>query len=207
MGARGTLSLGRQARGPAELRPELRGPALPRPDLAAACRTCGIQHLERAGENLSLLTSFYFCIVTFSTVGYGDVTPKIWPSQLLVVIMICVALVVLPLQVGPSWRGTVRLVLPLQGRGEGRDREGRGGTLRGWGLVTMLSSAVSGEEGCPVPLPPGTWAGCGAGGWQGVQRLRRCSSSCGPREAGQPVSSVSPSHLSLGQSAAKRART
>ncbi|XP_012663693.1 potassium channel subfamily T member 1 isoform X2 [Otolemur garnettii] len=61
-------------------------------------RTCGIQHLERAGGNLSLLTSFYFCIVTFSTVGYGDVTPKIWPSQLLVVIMICVALVVLPLQ-------------------------------------------------------------------------------------------------------------
>ncbi|KAM6182824.1 potassium channel subfamily T member 1 isoform 4-T4 [Erethizon dorsatum] len=60
--------------------------------------TCGIQHLERAGENLDLLTSFYFCIVTFSTVGYGDVTPKIWPSQLLVVIMICVALVVLPLQ-------------------------------------------------------------------------------------------------------------
>ncbi|XP_075415008.1 potassium channel subfamily T member 1 isoform X2 [Tenrec ecaudatus] len=61
-------------------------------------RTCGIQHLERSGGNLSLLTSFYFCIVTFSTVGYGDVTPQIWPSQLLVVIMICVALVVLPLQ-------------------------------------------------------------------------------------------------------------
>lgn len=65
-------------------------------------RTCGIQHLERAGDNLSLLTSFYFCIVTFSTVGYGDVTPKIWPSQLLVVIMICVALVVLPLQVSSA---------------------------------------------------------------------------------------------------------
>ncbi|KAI5613191.1 potassium channel subfamily T member 1 isoform X2, partial [Silurus asotus] len=59
---------------------------------------CGIQHLERAGKNLSLFDSLYFCIVTFSTVGYGDVTPKIWPSQLLVVIMICVALVVLPLQ-------------------------------------------------------------------------------------------------------------
>lgn len=66
-------------------------------------RTCGIQHLERAGEKLSLFKSFYFCIVTFSTVGYGDVTPKIWPSQLLVVIMICVALVVLPLQVRPTW--------------------------------------------------------------------------------------------------------
>ncbi|XP_038589928.1 potassium channel subfamily T member 2 isoform X3 [Micropterus salmoides] len=60
--------------------------------------TCGIQHLERAGKNLTLFNSFYFCIVTFSTVGFGDVTPRIWPSQLLVVIMICVALVVLPLQ-------------------------------------------------------------------------------------------------------------
>ncbi|XP_069772372.1 potassium channel subfamily T member 1 [Narcine bancroftii] len=59
---------------------------------------CGIQHLERAGDNLSFFNSLYFCIVTFSTVGFGDVTPHIWPSQLLVVIMICVALVVLPLQ-------------------------------------------------------------------------------------------------------------
>uniref|UniRef100_A0A8C2FIS7 Si:dkey-21e5.1 n=1 Tax=Cyprinus carpio TaxID=7962 RepID=A0A8C2FIS7_CYPCA len=59
---------------------------------------CGIQHLERAGKSLTLFDALYFCIVTFSTVGYGDVTPRIWPSQLLVVIMICVALVVLPLQ-------------------------------------------------------------------------------------------------------------
>ncbi|KAM8929904.1 potassium channel subfamily T member 2 isoform 2-T2 [Pelodytes ibericus] len=59
---------------------------------------CGIQHLERAGNHLSLFDSLYFCIVTFSTVGFGDVTPKIWPSKLLVVIMICVALVVLPIQ-------------------------------------------------------------------------------------------------------------
>lgn len=63
------------------------------------CSACGIQHLERAGKHLSLFDSFYFCIVTFSTVGYGDVTPQIWPSKLLVVILICVALVVLPLQV------------------------------------------------------------------------------------------------------------
>ncbi|RLV76633.1 hypothetical protein DV515_00016779, partial [Chloebia gouldiae] len=59
---------------------------------------CGIQHLERAGNRLTLFDSLYFCIVTFSTVGFGDVTPKIWPSKLLVVIMICVALVVLPIQ-------------------------------------------------------------------------------------------------------------
>lgn len=60
---------------------------------------CGIQHLERAGNNLTLFDSLYFCVVTFSTVGFGDVTPKIWPSQLLVVIMIFVALIVLPIQV------------------------------------------------------------------------------------------------------------
>uniref|UniRef100_A0A673A2X6 Potassium channel, subfamily T, member 1 n=1 Tax=Sphaeramia orbicularis TaxID=375764 RepID=A0A673A2X6_9TELE len=60
--------------------------------------SCTLIHSVRAGRNLSLFNSFYFCIVTFSTVGFGDVTPRIWPSQLLVVIMICVALVVLPLQ-------------------------------------------------------------------------------------------------------------
>ncbi|KAF3846243.1 hypothetical protein F7725_003321, partial [Dissostichus mawsoni] len=54
---------------------------------------CGIQHLERAGNNLTLFDSLYFCVVTFSTMS-----PQIWPSQLLVVIMIFVALIVLPIQ-------------------------------------------------------------------------------------------------------------
>ncbi|XP_066536824.1 potassium channel subfamily T member 2 [Hoplias malabaricus] len=60
--------------------------------------TCGVQHLERAGLQLTLFDSAYFCIVTFSTVGFGDIYPKIWPSKLLVVIMICVVLLVLPVQ-------------------------------------------------------------------------------------------------------------
>ncbi|XP_012872827.1 PREDICTED: potassium channel subfamily T member 2 isoform X4 [Dipodomys ordii] len=59
---------------------------------------CGIQHLERIGKKLNLFDSLYFCIVTFSTVGFGDVTPETWPSKLFVVAMICVALVVLPIQ-------------------------------------------------------------------------------------------------------------
>uniref|UniRef100_A0A8C7KLH3 RCK N-terminal domain-containing protein n=1 Tax=Oncorhynchus kisutch TaxID=8019 RepID=A0A8C7KLH3_ONCKI len=59
---------------------------------------CGIQHLERAGKKLTVFNSWYFCVVTFSTVGYGDVTPNVWPSKLLVIIMISVALVVLPIQ-------------------------------------------------------------------------------------------------------------
>uniref|UniRef100_A0A8C8JFK4 RCK N-terminal domain-containing protein n=1 Tax=Oncorhynchus tshawytscha TaxID=74940 RepID=A0A8C8JFK4_ONCTS len=59
---------------------------------------CGIQHLERAGKRLTVFDSWYFCVVTFSTVGHGDVTPNVWPSKLLVIIMISVALVVLPIQ-------------------------------------------------------------------------------------------------------------
>ena len=38
-------------------------------------------------------------MVTFSTVGYGDYVPDIWPSQLYMVVMIGVALIVLPTQV------------------------------------------------------------------------------------------------------------
>ncbi|KTG32577.1 hypothetical protein cypCar_00038496, partial [Cyprinus carpio] len=59
---------------------------------------CGVEHLQRAGTKVTVFDSFYFCIVTFSTVGFGDVIPDIWPSKLLVVIMIFVALVVLPIQ-------------------------------------------------------------------------------------------------------------
>lgn len=61
---------------------------------------CGIQHFQRAGHrHLNLFQATYFVVVTFSTVGYGDFVPDIWPSQLFMVIMIGVALVVLPTQV------------------------------------------------------------------------------------------------------------
>ncbi|XP_043278096.1 potassium channel subfamily T member 2 isoform X4 [Venturia canescens] len=60
---------------------------------------CGIQHFQRAGHrHLNLFQSTYFVVVTFSTVGYGDFVPDIWPSQLYMVLMICVALIVLPTQ-------------------------------------------------------------------------------------------------------------
>uniref|UniRef100_A0A8C1U5L5 Potassium channel, subfamily T, member 2 n=1 Tax=Cyprinus carpio TaxID=7962 RepID=A0A8C1U5L5_CYPCA len=58
---------------------------------------CGVEHLQRAGTKVTVFDSFY-CIVTFSTVGFGDVIPDIWASKLLVVILIFVALVVLPIQ-------------------------------------------------------------------------------------------------------------
>ncbi|XP_033252210.1 potassium channel subfamily T member 2-like, partial [Drosophila miranda] len=60
---------------------------------------CGIQHFQRAGHrHLNLFQSTYYVVVTFSTVGYSDFVPDIWPSQLYMVIMICVALIVLPTQ-------------------------------------------------------------------------------------------------------------
>ncbi|XP_022242998.1 potassium channel subfamily T member 1-like [Limulus polyphemus] len=60
---------------------------------------CGYQHFQRAGSlHVNLFESLYFVVVTFSTVGYGDYRPDCFPSQLFMVIMICVALIVLPTQ-------------------------------------------------------------------------------------------------------------
>ncbi|CAL8082842.1 unnamed protein product [Orchesella dallaii] len=60
---------------------------------------CGIQHFQRAGhKQLNLFQAIYFVVVTFSTVGYGDFVPDIWPSQMFMVAMICIALIVLPTQ-------------------------------------------------------------------------------------------------------------
>ncbi|XGW15317.1 hypothetical protein V3C99_001080 [Haemonchus contortus] len=68
---------------------------------------CSIEHLQRAGERqFDLFTSFYFVMVTFSTVGYGDWYPDTWMSRLCVIILICVALVLLPSQLealGQTW--------------------------------------------------------------------------------------------------------
>ncbi|KAL6724470.1 hypothetical protein Aduo_019358 [Ancylostoma duodenale] len=68
---------------------------------------CSIEHLQRGGERqFDLFTSFYFVMVTFSTVGYGDWYPDTWMSRLCVVSFICVALVLLPSQIealGQTW--------------------------------------------------------------------------------------------------------
>ena len=42
----------------------------------------------------------WFVVVTFSTVGYGEYTPNDWPAQTFVMIMIAIALILLPVEVG-----------------------------------------------------------------------------------------------------------
>ncbi|KAJ8977454.1 hypothetical protein NQ317_002569 [Molorchus minor] len=72
---------------------------VPRSFRIISLSVCGIQHCQRAGHrHLNLFQATYYVVVTFSTVGYGDFVPDIWPSQLWMVIMICVALIVLPTQ-------------------------------------------------------------------------------------------------------------
>ena len=62
---------------------------------------CGIQHLQRAstGKRFTLFDSLWFVIVTFSTVGYGDICPDIWPSKLFMMMLIGTAFIVLPTKV------------------------------------------------------------------------------------------------------------
>lgn len=56
-----------------------------------------MQHLQRAGRiQMTLFQAFYFVIVTFSTVGYGEFYPDYWLSQLWVIATICTACPLLP---------------------------------------------------------------------------------------------------------------
>ena len=63
-------------------------------------RVCGIHHLERPAAKWNLQVCLWFVVVTFSTVGYGEYTPNDWPAQTFVMIMIAIALILLPVEVG-----------------------------------------------------------------------------------------------------------
>ncbi|XP_052249840.1 potassium channel subfamily T member 1-like [Dreissena polymorpha] len=62
---------------------------------------CGVEHIQRASSfnRLKFFDALYYVIVTFSTVGYGDISPDIWPSRLFMIVMICVAFALIPMQI------------------------------------------------------------------------------------------------------------
>lgn len=69
---------------------------------------CGIQHIQRSSHEkpLNMFEAVYFVIITFSTVGYGDIAPDIWLGQLFMFVMICIGFAFIPKQleeIGSTW--------------------------------------------------------------------------------------------------------
>ncbi|KAI8736600.1 potassium channel subfamily T member 2 isoform X6, partial [Biomphalaria glabrata] len=61
---------------------------------------CTIQHIQRgsSSSNFNIYESFNFAVVTFSTVGYEDVSSDIWLGRLLMILTIALAFVFIPSQ-------------------------------------------------------------------------------------------------------------
>eukprot|EP00054_Salpingoeca_dolichothecata_P021420 m.137106 g.137106 ORF g.137106 m.137106 type:complete len:1081 (+) comp23979_c5_seq1:1-3243(+) len=60
----------------------------------------GFTHFEKAHRDgtPNLFDSLWFTVVTFSTVGYGNITPEAWEGRLFVIGMILAAIILLPEQ-------------------------------------------------------------------------------------------------------------
>ncbi|KAF9160445.1 hypothetical protein DFQ26_005503 [Actinomortierella ambigua] len=62
--------------------------------------TCAFMYCEMTfvpgATTLSILDAFYYILITGSTVGYGDITPKSYASKVVIMVFIIVALAILP---------------------------------------------------------------------------------------------------------------
>ncbi len=56
---------------------------------------CLLHHIQRIDTRISLFDTYWFVMVTISTVGYGDINPSHWSGKLLVTVFIVAALVLL----------------------------------------------------------------------------------------------------------------
>ena len=76
-------------------------PPLPPPSssLPPTPRVCLLHHIERIDHQqptrISFFDTYWFVLVTLSTVGYGDIAPKHWTGKLLVAVFIITALIYL----------------------------------------------------------------------------------------------------------------
>eukprot|EP01135_Chromosphaera_perkinsii_P001935 Nk52_evm2s213 gene=Nk52_evmTU2s213 len=63
---------------------------------------CGINYIETVSTerdgDLSMYEAFWFIVVTYSTVGYGDITPESWEGKFFVMFLIILILIILPSQ-------------------------------------------------------------------------------------------------------------
>ena len=63
------------------------------------CSVCVIHHFERIGGQINIFDTYWFTVVTFSTVGYGDVSPGHWTGKVFMILFIVSALIYLPSKV------------------------------------------------------------------------------------------------------------
>ena len=68
---------------------------------------CSFNYFETRFQNnssgitaVSLVDSFYFIVITFSTVGYGDITPKTVAGRIVIILLIFAGVTILPGLVG-----------------------------------------------------------------------------------------------------------
>ena len=57
---------------------------------------CFIHHFEHLGDRINLFDSYWLIVISFSTVGYGDIYPTHWTGKLVITFFIGAALVFLP---------------------------------------------------------------------------------------------------------------
>lgn len=79
--------------------PWFHSPHSPPPPPPPTPRVCLLHHIERIDHQqptpISFFDTYWFVLVTLSTVGYGDIAPKHWTGKLLVAVFIITALIYL----------------------------------------------------------------------------------------------------------------
>ena len=60
---------------------------------------CFIHHFDRIGDRINLFESYWLTVITFTTVGYGDVVPIHWSGKVIITLFLLVGILYIPPQV------------------------------------------------------------------------------------------------------------